>query len=191
MREQIENVVSRVADTARSGISNAVDMTQDRVGQAGKVVADTKKPVQKVSKASLDVNAVAFRTSKELIELQSKSVQKGLDAVAKRLRDASRVSNLRELIAMQRDVVPSVAKSYVGDVKNAFGIVRGAAGELGSIVVSLRPGAKPVKKTVKKAAKATAKTAKKAPRRAKATAKTAAKKVAKAVVEVEQSVKTA
>ncbi|MEM6817987.1 MAG: phasin family protein [Pseudomonadota bacterium] len=186
MREQIENVVSRVADTARNGINTAVDATQDRVGQAGRVVADTKKPVQKVSKATLDANAIAFRTSKELIELQSKSIQRGIDAVAKRLRDASRVDSVRELIAMQRDVVPAVAGSYVNDVKDAFGILRGAAGEFGGVVGGLR-GTTTAKKTVKKAAKTVRKTAKKAPARAKATAKTAAKKVANAVAEAEKS----
>ena len=188
MREQIENVVSRVADTARSGFNTAVDATQDRVGQAGKVVADAKQPVQKVSKASLGVNALAFRASKVLIELQSKRVQKGIDAVARRLRDASRVDSLRELVAMQRDVVPSVARSYVSDIKDAFGIVRGAAGEFGGVVGGLRGSTtKTAKKTVKKAAKTVRKTAKKAPRRAKATAKTAAKKVANAVAEAEKS----
>ncbi|MEL6300169.1 MAG: phasin family protein [Pseudomonadota bacterium] len=186
MREQIENVVSRVADTARNGINTAVDATQDRVGQAGRVVADTKKPVQKVSKATLDTNAIVFRTSKELIELQSKSIQRGIDAVAKRLRDASRVDSVRELIAMQRDVVPAVAGSYVNDVKDAFGILRGAAGEFGGVVGGLR-GTTTTKKTVKKAAKTVRKTAKKAPARAKATAKTAAKKVANAVAEAEKS----
>ena len=171
MREQIENVVSRVADTARNGINTAVDATQDRVGQAGRVVADTKKPVQKVSKATLDANAIAFRTSKELIELQSKSIQRGIAAVAQRL---------------QRDVVPAVAGSYVNDVKDAFGILRGAAGEFGGVVGGLRSTTTP-KKTVKKAAKTVRKTAKKAPARAKATAKTAAKIVANAVAEAEKS----
>ena len=186
MKEQIENVVSRVADTARDSFNSVVDATQDRVGQASKVVAEGKKPVQKMSKATLEANAIAFRTSKELIELQSKSMQNGIDAIAKRLKETARVDSVRALLAQQRDVVPSVARFYLDDIKSAFGIVRGAAGELGGVITGLRDSS-PVKK-----AKKTARTAaKKAPARAKAAAKSAANKVAKTVTEVEQAAQTA
>ncbi|MEO0575794.1 MAG: phasin family protein [Pseudomonadota bacterium] len=191
MREQIENVLSKVADTARNGVNSAVDVTQDRVSQAGKVVANGKKPVQKVSRASLDANAVAFRMSKELIELQSKSVQTGIDAVAKRLRDASRADSVRELLAQQRDVLPGTARHYVSDAKAAFGIVRGAVSEFGSVVGGLRTTSVAKKaKTVAK--KATKKVARKKPvKRAKAKTAKVAKKVATTVNEAAQKAQSA
>ncbi|MEM9171269.1 MAG: phasin family protein [Pseudomonadota bacterium] len=185
MREQIENVLSKVADSARTGMNGAVDATQERVTQASKAVANTKKPVQRVSKASLEVNAVAFRTSKELIELQSKSVQKGIDAIAKRLREAARADSARELLAQQRDVLPGAARYYADNAKTAFSIVRGAVNELGATINILRD--QPVAKKAKSAARKTTKTAK----TAKAKARTVAKKVAKTVSETQSAAQSA
>lgn len=187
MKKQIENVLTKVADTARSGVNTAVDATQDRVGQASKVVAQGKKPVQRVSKAGLAVNAITFRMSKELIELQSKSVQNGLDAIAGRLRDASRADSIRELIAQQRSIVPNTAQFYMNDVKDAFSIVRGAVSEFGSVFSSI--GDTSVTTKAKKTAKKVAR--KKPVRRAKAKTKTAAKKVSSAVADAGQAVQSA
>ncbi|MFK8052772.1 MAG: hypothetical protein AB8F65_07335 [Woeseiaceae bacterium] len=187
MKKQIEKALTKVADTARSGVNTAVDATQDRVGQAGKVVAKGKKPVQRASKAGLAVNAITFRMSKELIELQSKSVQTGIDAIATRLRDASRAESVRELLAQQRSVVPNTAGFYVDNVKNAFSIVRGAVSELGSVAGSLtntpvvEKAAKSAKKTAKKVAR------KKPVRRAKAKTKAAASKVSSAIADAGQA----
>ena len=187
MKKQIEKALSKVADTARSGVNTAVDATLDRVGQAGKVVAKGKKPVQKVSKAGLAVNAITFRMSKELIELQSKTTQKGIDAIADRLRDASRAESLRELLAQQRSLVPGTAAFYVDNVKSAFGIVRGAAAEFGSVVTSFG-GNNAAEKAVKTAKKTAKKVARKKPvRRAKAKATSAAKKVSSAVADAAQA----
>lgn len=179
MKKQIEKVLTKVADTARSGVNTAVDATQGRVGQAGKVVAKGKKPVQRVSKAGLAVNAITFRMSKELIELQSKSVQTGIDAVATRLREASRADSMRDLIGQQRSIVPSTANFYLESAKDAFSIVRGAASELGSVVTSF--GNTPVIEKAKKTAKKVAR--KKPVRRAKAKTKAAASKVSSAVAD--------
>lgn len=191
MKEQIENALSKVADTARNGVNSAVDLTQDRVSQAGKMVAETKKPVQKVSKASLEANTVAFRMTKSLIELQSKSVQTSIDAVAKRLRDAARADSVRELLAQQRDVVPGTARHYVGDAKAAFGIVRGAVAEFGSVVVGLREQS-PVKKAKSTVRKASKKVARKTPvKTAKAKTRKAATTVAKKVNEAAQKAQSA
>ncbi|MEM7610959.1 MAG: phasin family protein [Pseudomonadota bacterium] len=187
MKERIENVLSRVADTARDGVNTAVDATQDRVGQASKLVANGKKPVQKVQKASLAVNAIAFRTSKELIELQAKSVQNSIDAVAGRLRDASRADTIRELLAQQRDVVPSFANQYVGDIKNAFGVVRSAVSELTGVTDIFKDA--PVKKKAKAVAKKVSR--KKPVRKTKAKAKAAASKVAATVTDAAQTAQSA
>ncbi|MEN7343798.1 MAG: phasin family protein [Pseudomonadota bacterium] len=183
MRKQIEKALSKVADTARTGVNTAVDATQDRVGQAGKVVAQGKKPVQKVSKAGLAVNAITFRMSKELIELQSKTTQDSIDNVAKRLRDASRAESLRELLNQQRSILPGTASFYVENAKSAFSIVRGAASELGSVVTSF--GKTPATKKAKTVAKKVAR--KKPVRKAKAKAKTVAKKVSSAVADAGQA----
>lgn len=194
MKNQIENALSKVADTARNTVNTAVDATQNRVSKAGKVISQGKKPVAKMSKASLDTNAITFRMSKELIELQTKSVQDTLDAIAKRLREASRADTVRELLAQQRDVLPGAARFYMNDIKDAFGIVRGAASDFGSVVTGLNGSS--VKKTVKKKAKATEKTAKKVARKvsrktpvrkAKNKTKAAANQVAKTVTEARQT----
>lgn len=183
MKKQIENAINKVGDTARSGINSAVDATQARVSKTAKVVADTKKSVQKVQKATLAVNAIGFRMLKELIELQSKSAQHSLDAVAGRLRDASRADTLRELLAQQRGTLPGTARFYMSDVKSAFGIVKTAGSELITVAKSFgkpTPAAK-AKKVVKKAAK------KKPVRRTKAKTRTAAKKVSSAVADAGQA----
>ena len=198
MKNQIENALSKVADTARSTMNTAVDATQDRVNRVGKVVAEGKKPVAKVSKASLDVNAITFKMSKDLIELQTKSVQDTLDGIAKRLRDASRADTVRELLSQQRDVLPGAARAAITDVKDAFGIVRGAAADFGSVVTGLnaKPAAKKVQKKAKSAGKTASKKAKKVARKVsrktpvrKATNKTkaAANQVAKKVTEAQQT----
>lgn len=184
VKEQIENALTRVADSARNTVNSAVDATQDRVGKAGKLVADGKKPVTKLSKAGVDINGVTFRLSKDLIELQTKSVVSGLDAVADGLDAAARADSIGSLLAYQRDTLPKVLGGYATDIRDAFDLVRGAASDVGGIVVGLAkaPAPKRAKKQVKKTAR---KVSRKTPvRKAKTKTKAAAKKAAQKVNEV-------
>lgn len=187
MKEQIENALTRVADSARTTMNTAVDATQERVGQAGKAIATGKKPVAKLSKASIDVNGIGFRLSKDLIELQTKSVQGSLDALAGGFDAAARAESVGSLLAYQRDTLPKVVRGYITDIREAFDLVRSAATDVTGVVSGLGKPAAP--KRTKTAAK---KTARKAPaKKAKTKAKTAAKTAAKKVAEVTESVTAA
>ena len=191
MKEQIENALTRVADSARNTVNTAVDATQEQVGKAGKMVADGKKPVAKLSKAGIDINNVTFRLSKDLIELQTKSVVSGLDAVADGLDAAARADSIGGLLAYQRDSLPKVLNGYVTDIRDAFDLVRGAASDVGGIVVGLtkEPAPKRAKKQVKKTAR---KVARKTPvRKAKTKTKAAANKAAQKVAEVKEATQSA
>lgn len=182
VKEQIENALTRVTDSARTTMNTAVDATQERVGQAGKAIATGKKPVAKISKASIDVNGIGFRLSKELIELQTKSVQGSLDALAGGFDAAARADSMGSLLAYPRDTLPKVVRGYITDIREAFDLVRGAATDVTDVVVGL--GKKSAPKRAKTAAKKTARKVarktpvKKAKTKAKAAAKTAAQKVA-------------
>ena len=187
MKEQIENALTRVADSARETVNTAVDATQDRVGKAGKVIADGKKPVAKLSKASINVNGIGFRLSKDLIELQTKSVQGSIDAIADGFEAAARAESVGSLLAYQRDTLPKVVRGYITDIREAFDLVRGAANDVTGVVVGL--GKDAPKKRAKPAAK---KAARKAPaKKAKTKAKTAAKTAARKVAEVKETAQSA
>ncbi len=191
VKEQLENALTRVADSARNTVNTAVDATQEQVGKAGKMVADGKKPVAKLSKAGVDINGVTFRLSKDLIELQTKSVVTGIDAVADGLDAAARADSIGGLLAYQRDTLPKVLSGYVTDIRDAFDLVRGAATDVGGIVIGLRDKPAPKKARAKK--KTTRKTAaRKAPaKKAKTKTKAAAKKVAQKVAEVQETTTSA
>ena len=187
MKEQIENAMTRVADTARNTVNTAVDATQERGGKAGQVV---------------DINNITFRLSKDLIELQTKSVQDGLDAVADGLQAAARADSVGNLLGYQRDALPKVLRGYATDIRDAFDLVRGAASDVGGVVVGLTEKSAPKKakarakssaKAAKKTAKRTArKVSRKTPvRKAKTKTKAAANTVAKKVAEAQDTVQTA
>lgn len=191
MKEQIENALTRVADSARETVNTAVDATQDRVGKAGKAIADGKKPVAKLSKASINVNGIGFRLSKDLIELQTKTVQGSIDAIADGFEAAARAESVGSLLAYQRDTLPKVVRGYITDISDAFDLVRGAATDVTDVVVGL--GKQPAPKRAKAAAKKTArKVARKTPvRKAKTKTKAAASKAAQKVAEVKETAQSA
>lgn len=191
MKQQLENALTRVADTARSTVNTAVDATQERVGQAGKVVANGKKPVAKLSKAGIELNTITFRLSKDLIELQTKSVQDGIDAVADSLQVVARADSFGAMLAGQRDALPKVLSGYVTDIRDAFGLVRGAIVDAGGVVTSLNEKSAP-KKAASKAKKTARKVARKTPvRKTKVKTKAAAKKAARKVADAKSAVASA
>lgn len=178
MKAKIENIVSKVADKTRSSVNGAVDLTQNQVGKAGKLVAEGKKPVKRVADASHALNAISYRMAKDLIALQAVSVQSSIDEIAKSLRDAAKANTFGALLKQQRGMLPAAASRSVNELRKAFGIVRSAASEVGTVAKDLTSVKKSPKKAAKKAAKTVAKKASKTKAKAKVSAKKVAKKVA-------------
>jgi hypothetical protein len=182
MKDRIENLLNKAAEETRGRVETVVNTTQNQVEKASKLVADGKKPVRRATDMGLTLNDIYYRTARDLLKLQARSVEKNIDALASRLREAAHAGSVRDLLDIPRAAFPAAANRTVNDVRGAFGIVRSAANDVVGVVTSL--GEKPKKKAA----------AKRAPTRAKKAAtkkRAASKKAARKTVAQKASTKPA
>lgn len=167
MKERIENLFNKAAQETRGRVETVVNSTQTQVEKASKLVADGKKPVRRATDMGLSLNDIYYRTARDLLKLQARSIETNIDALAARLREAARAGSFRELLDIPRAAVPAAANRTITDVQGAFSIVRSAAGDVAGVVTSITE--KPKKKAASKRSTASKSTSRK--KSAKTTAK--------------------
>ena len=170
MKDRIENLLNKAAEETRGRVETVVSTTQSQVEKASKIVADGKKPVRRATDMGLTLNDIYYRTARDLLKFQARTVEKNIDALAARLREAAKAGSVRELLEIPRAAVPAAANRTVDDVRGAFGIVRSAASDVAGVVTSI------TQKPKKKAAAKRAPTRKKAATKKRAASKKAARK---------------
>ncbi len=134
MNPRIENSMSRIAEKARARFQSVIKNARSQTEKAADRVVDGKKPVKTLSKLSLKLTAVSYRTTDKVLKQQTKMIEHQIDAFAGRLSAAAEASNIRNLVTTQIRMIPENASLFVNDTRDALGIVAGAGAEVGKLL---------------------------------------------------------
>ncbi|MEM7278379.1 MAG: phasin family protein [Pseudomonadota bacterium] len=179
---KFENMYSTTAEKARAQAEEVLKGAKKGVLKASDVVDAGKKPVAKLTKASLKVSSLSHQTTDKLLKNNAKILESELDAVSDYFADLSKVTSLRDFARHQVQVLPKFTRRTLNNGRDTLAIIRDAGqdvrGLVSETVTSIRskPVAKKAKKVAKKATSKARKTAKKATAKVSKSASTVARK---------------
>lgn len=123
-RRQAEQRVDDIVEAARSGAAQAADQ-----------LADTKKPVKTLTKASVRLSKISHQTTDRIIRQQAKILTGSIDAAMGRLQAAAGASDVNDLVLGQTRLIPEHASRLFGDLRDMADIVFGAGAEMREIAL--------------------------------------------------------